>query len=320
MSTKILQHNRFFKKILNFQQISITVALLILFVIMTVLSPDKFFTMANFINVVRQTSTILIMAAGITFIIIIGGIDLSAGSIACCSGIFTASFLSLGLPTVVAILVGLIITSAIGLINGLVIAKLRFAPFIMTLATTTTVKGLTLLYCDGRPITGIPEGPIALGRGYIGIIPIPVIIMVILIFIMWITLTKTKFGKYVFAIGGNEECARLSGIKVEKIKILVYTLGGFCSGLTGILLTLRLGTGQPSLADGMELDAITAVAIGGTSMAGGRGSILGTILGCLFMTFLTNGLNVLGISSFLQQTLTGIILVIAVLLYDKKKK
>ena len=224
--------------------------------------------------------------------------------------------MDMGLSIVLALLIGL----GLGIVNGIVIAKLKIQPFITTLAMMSTAKGISLLYSGGLPISGLPAEYMNIGRGYVGIVPISVIIMIAVIAIAWIVLAKTKFGRRVYAAGGNEECARLSGIKVDRVKIQVYAICALTAALTGIIYTARLASSQPTMADGLELDAISAVCLGGTSLSGGRGYILGTILGALFLTFLTNGLNIVGVSSYWQQILKGIILVVAVVLYSKTAK
>lgn len=322
---KITQsHKRIWERISRFPQFSILVALILLLIIFSVVS-DSFFTFNNIVNVFRQTSTSIIVSIGMTFIFILGGIDLSVGSVACLSGLLAAGLMTgkssgplLAVP--IAILVALIVGTGIGLVNGIIITRIKLPPFIVTLASMSTVRGMALVYTDGSPISKLPASALELGRGYIGPIPIPVIIMAVVLVIAWIVIAKTRFGRYVYAIGGNEECSRLSGIHVNRIKLVVYAISGFCAAVTGILLTLRLGSGQPTLAEGLEMDAITAVVLGGTAITGGKGYMLGTILGCIFLTFLGNGFNIIGISSFWQQILKGIILIVAISLYSTKKK
>ncbi|MEA4854131.1 MAG: ABC transporter permease [Christensenella sp.] len=316
----LAKNNTVWGKIKRFPQLSIVCAFIVLFVIMAV-ATDTFFTASNLINILRQVSPTLIVAVGTTFVLILGGIDLSVGSVACLSGTLAAGFMTTnGIPVVLALLLALGVGAGIGFINGLIIAKIKIPAFIVTLALMSTARGLALVYTGGYPITNIPEEALQLGRGYLGAVPIPVIIMIIVVAIAWIVLSSTKFGRHVFATGGNEECARLSGIKVDVTKIAVYTIGGLTAGLTGILLTMRLASGQPTLGQGMELDAIAAVVLGGTSLTGGKGYVFGTIIGCMFMTLLANGFNILGISSFWQQVFTGIILLVAVSLYEKGSK
>jgi ribose transport system permease protein len=311
-------------KILHFPQLSILIALVCLLIVCSFISKN-FFTFDNIINVLRQTSTSTIVAVGMTFALILGGIDLSVGSIACLAGIFASGLMSgykagfqLSIPLSIA--VALIIGVLCGLVNGVIITRLKLSPFIVTLASMSTVRGLALLYSNGIPVARLPPEAVFLGRGYIGFLPIPVLVMAVVIALTWTALGCMSFGRHVQAIGGNEECARLSGIKVNRTKIIVYIISGGCAAITGVLLTLRLGSGQPTVAEGMEMDAITAVVLGGTSISGGKGYMLGTIIGCLFLTFLGNGFNIIGISSFWQRVFKGIILVIAIGLYNSRKK
>jgi ribose transport system permease protein len=220
----------------------------------------------------------------------------------------------------VSILIALAIGFICGLVNGCIITRLKLSPFIVTLAAMSTIRGLALLYSNGIPVSRLPAKAVFLGRGYIGFIPIPVIVMAVVVTLTWVALSCMSFGRHVQAIGSNEECARLSGIKVNRTKISVYIISGACAAITGILLTMRLGSGQPTVAEGMEMDSITAVVLGGTSINGGKGYMLGTIIGCLFLAFLGNGFNIIGISSFWQRVFKGIILVIAIGLYNSKKK
>jgi ribose transport system permease protein len=308
------------QRILRFPQLSIVIAFIVLFVVMTI-ATDSFFTLSNLINVTRQASTSLIVAAGMTFVLILGGIDLSVGSVACLAGTLAAGFMTKnGIAVFPSVLLGLGAGIGIGVINGVMVAKVKIPAFIVTLALMTTARGLALVYTGGYPVTKIPEEALMLGRGYIGDIPVPVIIMIVVVLVLWIVLTSTKFGRHIYAIGGNEECARLSGIKVVGTKISVYAISGFMAALTGILLTMRLASGQPTLGEGMEMDAIAAAVLGGTSLAGGKGSLFGTLIGCFFLTLMINGFNILGISSFYQQVFTGIILLVAVSLYERNNK
>jgi ribose transport system permease protein len=307
-------------RIKRFPQLSILGAFIVLFIVLAI-SSDSFLTSSNLINVVRQASPSLIVAIGMTFVLVLGEIDLSVGSVACLSGTLSAGLMTTnGLPIIGALLLGLGVGAGIGFLNGFIIAQIKIPSFIVTLALMSTARGLALVYTGGRPITNIPDTALALGRGYVGAMPIPIILMLVIVAIAWIVLVSTRFGRHVFASGGNEECARLSGIKVYWTKIAVFTISGFTAGLAGVLLTMRLASGQPTLGQGMELDAIAAVVLGGTALTGGKGYIFGTIIGCLFMQLLSNGFNILGISSFWQQVFTGIILVIAVSLYEKGNK
>ena len=308
----------FAKKIVNFPQFSILAALIALVIIWSLLA-NNFFTAGNAINILRQASTLIIVCTGTTFVLILGGMDLSTGAIVGLTGMISASLLAnAGFGLGIVLIISILLSAGIGFINGLIITKARLAPFITTLATMTTVEGIMLLFCNGRTISGIPDDALFLGRGYIGALPVPTLIMIIVVAVMWIVLRKTKFGRYVYAIGGNEECAKLSGIRVDLIKNSVYVIAGAVCGLAGLILMLRVGSGQTSLGDGIMMDAITATVLGGTTLAGGKGSMLGTILGCIFLITLTNGLNVMSVSSYWQQALTGVVLILAVLLYKKK--
>jgi len=304
-------------RVSKFPQLSIAIAFVILFIVMSA-ATDTFFTPENLINVTRQASTVIIVAIGMTYVLILGGIDLSVGSVACLAGTLSAGFMTKNaIPIPLAIILGLGIGVGIGVISGIMVSQVKIPPFIATLAMMSTARGLSLVYTGGYPITNMPEQALFLGRGYIGKLPVPVLIMLIVLVISWVLLSSTKFGRYIYAIGGNEECSRLSGIKVNRTKIIVYAFCGLMAGISGLLLTMRLASGQPTLGQGMELDAIAACVLGGTSLAGGKGYMLGTIIGCFFMVIMGNGFNILGISSFYQQVLTGIILLVAVSLYQR---
>lgn len=305
-----------FKK---FPQYGIVIVFCLMFIILSV-STEAFFSYGNILNVLRQASAQMIVAVGMTFVLILGGIDLSVGSVACLAGTLAAGFMVHNhLNTPFAILLSLVIGILVGLINGLVVAEFKIPAFIATLAMMSTARGASLIYSGGYPISGIPDDAMFIGRGYLLGIPIPVIVMLVIIAIAWIVLTTTKFGRYVYAIGGNEEAARLSGVKVNLLKISVYALSGLTASMTGVLLTTRLASSQPTLGQGMELDAIAAVVLGGTSLFGGRGYIFGTVIGGLFLAVLRNGLNILGVSSFWQMAVTGVILVMAVSLYERRR-
>lgn len=285
--------------------------LLILVVVLTFASP-YFLTTRNLINVARQVSLYAIVASGMTFVILTGGIDLSVGSVVAITGTFTAGMIKSGLPVPAALLVGLIIGIAFGLFNGLIVANTRIPAIIVTLATMTIARGGALLYSNGYPISGMPKNYTNLGRGYIGPLPIPVYGMIIIFIIMYVVLNKSKFGRYVYALGGNEETVRLSGISVKKLKMKVYMLTGLMAGISGLLLSSRLGSGQPLAGDGWELDVIAAVVVGGTDIAGGRGTMIGTLIGAFIIGVLNNGLNLLNVSPYLQLVVRGFVIIFAV--------
>ncbi len=309
----------FLSRVKSFPQLSILIVFIVLFIILSVVT-KHFLSASNIINVVRQASSTIIVALGMTYVLILGGIDLSVGSNACFSGVFAAGLMYYnGVPVPLGILVGLLLGCAIGLVNGVIIAKVKIPAFIVTLALMTTMRGAVLVYSGGRPVTGIPEGALQIGRGFIGPLPVPIVIMIAVTAVLWIVLAFTRFGRHVYATGGNESCARLSGVHTDRVTIAVYTISGFCAGLCGIILTMRLASGQPTMGEGLEMDAIAASVLGGTTLSGGKGYVFGTILGCMFMQLLTNGMNILKINSYWQQVLTGIILLIAVSFYDRSK-
>jgi ribose transport system permease protein len=288
---------------------------------LAVMSPD-FLTIANLLNVMRQVSINALIAFGMTLVILLGGIDLSVGSILALSSVFTATLISRGTDPVVATLVGIASGAVMGAANGLVIAKGKVAPFIATLGTMTILRGLALVLSNGSPVTGINSDFFTmLGGGYVAnLIPIPVIWMALMFAVIWFVLKKTVFGRHVYAVGGNEEASRLSGVSVDGVKIWVYTLSGAMSAMAGIILTSRLNSAQPTAGAGYELDAIAAVVLGGTSLTGGRGWIFGTLVGALLIGVLNNGLNLLGVSSFYQQVIKGVVILLAVLIDRGGKK
>jgi ribose transport system permease protein len=303
----------------NLQKLGPFVGLIIIIIILSIVSPN-FMTVDNILNVLRQVSINALIAFGMTFVILTGGIDLSVGSILALSSAVTASMLASGMDPILAILIGLIAGAIMGAINGFIITKGKVAPFIATLATMTVFRGLTLVYSDGRPITGLSSSElfVLMGKGYVGWIPVPVIWMLVTYAILYFILKKTTFGRKVYAIGGNEEAAILSGIRANRVKVWIYTLTGLLSALAGIILSSRLNSAQPTAGASYELDAIAAVVLGGTSLSGGRGWIFGTLIGALIIGVLNNGLNIMNVSSFYQQVVKGGVILLAVLL-DRKK-
>jgi len=294
------------------RQMGTLIGLLVLMIFFWILSPH-FLTVPNLLNVAQQTAINAIIAVGLTFVIITAGIDLSVGSIMAFSGVVLASILGTGLPIPLAISAGLLIGLACGSINGILIAYGKLPPFIATLGMMSVARGAALMYTNGRPISGFSNDFRFLANGEIFSIPISIIIMVLVYLIAHFILTKTKLGRYVYAIGGNEEAAWLSGINVKFYKIIVYGICGMLSGLAAVILTARLNSAQPIAGIMYELDAIAATVIGGTSLVGGEGRVFGTLIGALIMGVLRNGLNLLGVSSFLQQTIIGSVIIIAVL-------
>ncbi|MGE7765360.1 ABC transporter permease [Peribacillus sp. NPDC096540] len=294
-------------------------ALILLFIVITVLNPS-FMEPNNILNLLRQTSINALIAFGMTFIILTGGIDLSVGSILALSSALMAGMMVSGLDPILAILVGVLLGTIMGVINGILVSKGKMAPFIVTLATMTIFRGLTLVYTDGKPITGIGDSELfqMLGRGYFLGLPVPAVVMIIAFFILWFLLHKTSFGRKTYAIGGNEKASRISGIKVDRVKVAIYGLAGTMAAIAGAILTSRLNSAQPTAGQSYEMDAIAAVVLGGTSLSGGKGRLFGTLVGVLIIGTLNNGMNLLGVSSFYQQVVKGAVILIAVLL-DRKK-
>ncbi|MGM0887231.1 MAG: ABC transporter permease [Bacillota bacterium] len=294
-------------------------ALVLLFIVITVLNPS-FMEPNNILNLLRQTSINALIAFGMTFIILTGGIDLSVGSILALSSALMAGMMVSGLDPILAILVGILLGAIMGVINGILVSKGKMAPFIVTLATMTIFRGLTLVYTDGKPITGIGDSVMfqMLGRGYFLGVPVPAVVMIIAFMILWFLLHKTSFGRKTYAIGGNERASRISGIKVDRVKVAIYGLAGTMAAIAGAILTSRLNSAQPTAGQSYEMDAIAAVVLGGTSLSGGKGRLFGTLVGVLIIGTLNNGMNLLGVSSFYQQVVKGAVILIAVLL-DRKK-
>jgi ribose transport system permease protein len=295
------------------RQLGTLSGLLGLVVALWALTPH-FLTISNLLNVAEQATIIAIIAVGMTFVIITGGIDLSVGSVLAFAGVVMASALHQGVPLPVALLVGLGIGMLCGLVNGLLITIGRLPPFIATLGMMSVARGTALMFTEGRPVSGFSEGFRSLATGEVLRVPTPVIIMIVVYAVAYFVLARTKLGRYTYAIGGNEEATLLSGINVKLYKTLVYGLAGMLSGLAAILLTARLNSAQPIAGMNYELDAIAATVIGGTSLLGGEGTVLGTLIGALIMAVLRNGLNLLGVSSFIQQIVIGSVIIVAVLI------
>ncbi len=294
------------------RRFSVTIILLCICLAFALGSSD-FFTTSNLLNVALQTSIIAIVAIGMTFTILTAGIDLSVGSVMALSGAIAAGLnVRQGLDPFVAIGIALLIGMLIGAINGLMIIKGGIPPFVATLAMLAIARGLTLVYTQGRPIAGLDERFIYLGTGQIMGIPVPVFIMVVVAIIAHIVTRYTPFGLHVYATGGNEEPTRLAGVSPDRIKLAVYIISGFTAALGGVLLAARLWSAQPNAAVGWELDAIAAPVIGGTSLFGGVGTIGGTVVGAFIIGVLSNGLNLMGVPSYYQQVIKGVVFILAV--------
>lgn len=300
-------------------ELTTVIALIILMAVITIIN-SNFLTANNLLNLLLQVTSNALIAFGMTFVILTGGIDLSVGSILALSSALTAGLLGSGMPVTLAILISLILGCILGMMNGLLISYGKLAPFIVTLATMTIFRGATLVYTNGNPITkGLSDTFLFqfLGQGYIVGIPFPVIIMfiVFIVFIvLYVLLHKTAFGKSVYAIGGNEKAAYISGVKLNKVKIIIYSISGIMASISGLIITSRLSSAQPTAGASYEMDAIAAVVLGGTSLSGGKGRILGTLIGALIIGVLNNGLNIIGVSAFWQQVVKGVVILIAVLI------
>ena len=304
----------------------LVLALLALIAVLSVLS-DRFFSVNNFINILRQISINAIIAFGMTVVIIGRGIDLSVGSLVALAGVIGASIAVLGVPERgldptfmqmaypwLAIGAMLLIGILLGLWNGVFVAYAGIAPFIVTLAGLTMFRGGALAYTEGRPISGMPEVMYQIGNGEILWLPIPIWIMLVFLGASYFLLRHTSLGRSIYAIGGNEEAARLSGIPVRRVKLFTYAFCGFAASLAAIILTSRVNSGQPSAGVAFELDAIAAVVVGGTSLFGGRGGVFGTLIGALIIGVINNGMNLLDVPSFYQQIVKGGVILTALLI------
>jgi ribose/xylose/arabinose/galactoside ABC-type transport system permease subunit len=299
--------------LLSTRQFGTVIGLVVLCASLWILTP-YFLTVSNLLNVAEQTSINAIVAVGMTFVIVSAGIDLSVGSIVALSGVVLGTALKAGQPLAIALALGLATGLACGLGNGALISWGGLPPFIVTLGTMSIARGAALLFTEGRPVSGFDASFRVLATGRLGFVPAPVIAMTLVYGAAHFVLTRTTFGRYVYAIGGNEEATRLSGVSIRFHKTMVYGVSGLMSAAAAVILTARLNSAQPIAGMMYELDAIAATVIGGTSLMGGEGSLGGTLVGALIMGVLRNGLNLLGVSSFLQQVVIGSVIVVAVLL------
>lgn len=295
------------------RQYALIVALIILIVLFALIS-DHFFTANNFLNIARQVSITAIVAVGMTFVIITGGIDLSVGSVLALTGIAAAFTLDATGNVMLAVLAGIAVGGLVGLINGFLTSVGKISGFIATLAMMGIARGVAFIVTGGNPVTASEPGFKFLGSGSVFGIAVPVLIMICVAVLGWFLLNKTKFGRYVYAIGGNMTAAQWTGVNVKLIQGAVYTIIGFLAGLAGVLLAARLGSGQPGAGNGFELDVIAAVILGGSSLAGGKGRISGTLIGVLIIGVLNNGLTLMNVSTYWQMAVQGVIILLAVLM------
>ncbi|OPH60041.1 ribose ABC transporter permease [Paenibacillus ferrarius] len=296
------------------------IALVVLMIVLSFIAPS-FLTSKNLLTVLLQSSLNSIVAVGMTFIIISGGIDLSVGAIVALSAAVMGELVvNQGVNPYIGLLIPLVIGVAVGWIHGVVITKFNINPFIVTLGAMTIWRGAALVFVQGRTIYGLPDAITWLGQGYVGPIPVAVLLTAVVYLVAWFLLTRTKIGMYTYSIGGNEKASRLSGIHTDRAKIFIYAFGGLLCGLTGIIVAGRINGTSALVGNGYELDAIAAVVIGGTSLAGGRGVIWGTLIGAIIMGVIRNGLNLLNVSPYYQLIIIGIVIVAAVGLDSLKQK
>ncbi|MDO5446002.1 MAG: ABC transporter permease [Eubacteriales bacterium] len=312
---------RYFKDNLG---ILIALAAMVIFLYVYPVTHKTFLTQTNIFNVLRQSASNLMLACGMTMVIILGGIDLSVGSIIAMSGCFAAGAVVWGgLPEIVGILIGILSGLVFGLFNGFMISQTRIPPFIVTLASMNIAKGIAQVYSGGKPIRCMTDAWKFLGAGYVGPFPTPVITMFVVFIIAVLLLNHTRIGRHIYAVGGNDTAAKFSGIDTAKVKFVVFAFSGVMAGLAGVTIASRLYSGTCTSGDGAEMDAIAAVVVGGTSMAGGSGKLGGTLIGVLIIGILNNGLNLMGINSNWQYIVKGAVILLAVyvdFLRSSKKK
>ncbi len=305
---------------LTLDRYGIFLVFLAICVILSFLSP-AFLTVRNALNVFRQVSITGIIGVGMTFVILTGGIDLSVGSLLALAGVLAAGLqIRHGAGPFLMVVLPIVVVTCLGMLVGFIISKFKVPPFVATLGMMSAARGMTLIYTDGYPISGLSRSFRVLGSGMVGPVPVPIIIYVFVVVVGAIVLSQTKFGRYVYAIGGNEEAVRLSGIPTSRYKMIIYGISAFTAALSGVILAARLSSGQPTAGEGYELDVIAAVVIGGTSLQGGRGSVFGTFIGALLIGVLTNGFNLMNISPFYQQFVKGVIIVAAVIMEQMRSK
>jgi ribose transport system permease protein len=301
------------------QQSGLLVFVLLMAGILTVLS-DRFLTAPNLINILRQASINGIISVGMMLVILTAGIDLSVGSILALTVVVTADLMHQNVPVALSVFAGLGIGGGLGFINGMLISKVKVPPFIATLGMMSFARGLALAYTGGKPITGLDEGFRFLGTGVVAQIPMPVIIAGIVFLLGYLLLSKSRVGTYLYALGENSEAAFFSGIATRFYTNFVYTVSGILAALSGMVLVARLDSAQPVIGLGYEFDAIAAVVIGGTSLAGGEGKLTGTLLGVIIIAMLNNGLNLINVSSFYEQIVKGVVIALALILHGLVRK
>lgn len=312
--------NKYITQLKGVGQYGIFMAFIVVCLLLT-FTTSKFLTVSNWTIIITQVSINALLAFGVTFVIITGGIDLSLGSIMAVTGVAAASLAHPDTyPVIVPIAIGLLAGVSMGALNGLVITKSKVPPFIVTLGMMTIGRGLALILSKGRPVSNLSDSFNFIGGGNLAGIPFPIIVLIVTFVVCSVVLKKTILGRYIYAVGGNEQAAKASGIRVNKVKMAVYTICGGLAALAGILLTSRITTGQPNAGVGFELDAIAAAIIGGTSTSGGTGTMTGTLIGALLIGVISNGLDLLNVTSYYQQVVMGAIIIGAVVLDSWNQK
>ena len=294
------------------KKFGISLVLLLLIIVFSLVSP-AFLTLGNILNIIRQVSMLGIVSVGVTFVMVSGGMDLSVGAQVSLVGMVSAwSMLHMGVSPVWAVFQAIFTGIMLGFLNGYTAVRLGIHPLIVTLATMTIFRGMGYIICGGLPIFGFPESYKFLGQGYLSIVPIPVIILIFAVILGSFILGRTYFGRYFYAMGGNEEAARLSGLDINRLKVLVYTISGFFAGIAGVILLSRVNSAQPNAGMGYEFDVMTAAVLGGVSIKGGEGKITGVFIGVLIIGVLSNGLILMNVGDYYQNVIKGLVLIMAV--------
>ncbi len=315
-----MKNNEFLKKHKSISRhLGLIGVILALSIVFTVLD-SSFLTGMNLLNIVRQSSVMIIVAMGVTFVMISGELDLSIGGVACLTGMAVSKMMTSGIPISLSIILGLLIGVVIGFVNGFLTTKFKLPSMIVTLATMNLANGCASLITGGTAIYNLPEKFEFIGRGYIGFLPAQVVFMAVIVIICGIVLAKTLIGRYALAIGGSNKVTELAGIPVVKYKLLYFIFCGLCASFAGIILTSKLASGQPNLASNMMMDTLTAVVLGGTAMSGGSGTIAGSVMGALLLTIISNGLTINGVNSFWQMIISAFILIATIIARREKDK
>ena len=317
--SKALSNYKSFDRRFFLQRFGLVFSFVLLFIGLSLLS-DRFLQVSNQVNVLRQAAINGIVSAGITLVILTGGIDLSVGSVLALAAVIAADFMKQGISVPVAVAAALAVGAGLGMINGLIITHGRIPPFIATLGMLTVARGLTLMYTQGQPVTKLPQLFRFIGAGMAGPIPMPIIVAALTFLIGYLLISHTRIGQYIYTLGDNPVAAYIAGVPTHRMTVLVYAVSGLCAALAGLVLIARLDSAQPVIGQGYELNAIAAVVVGGTSFTGGEGSLVGTLLGVLFIETLNNGLNLLNVSSLWEQVVKGVVIALALLLYKFLEK